>query len=317
MKRYISRGTAMLLTLLALVSCSDESRMGEDTVSAEETKRPAAAVEIRLEGDTVSCAHPSVYVEEERVSITSHGTYIVSGTWNDGQIWVECIDAGEVNLILQNAEITNDNQACIVFQKAQTATLTLADGTVNKLTDGLLYHYEDPTADEPDGALYSKEDLTITGGGTLTIAGNYKNGITSKDGLKIESGTIDITSADHGIKGKDWLIINGGTVTVSAAGDGIKSTNEESELVGYIEINGGTVDIRADDEAVSAVSAITVNGGTVTVDSTNNGVRCTGDLAVNGGAVHIDAKDNAIEVRDVILSEDAELTVLGFPYRGK
>ncbi len=319
MKRRIYSALAATLAVLALCSC-EGAPGGADTADGETNKAeqplPASSVEIRLNGDTVSCADPSVYVEEGRVTITTHGTYVVSGTWNDGQILVECIDAGKLNLVLKQAEITNDDQACIVFKKAQTAVLTLADGTVNKLTDGERYTFENPTDDEPDAALYSKEDLLITGGGTLLVDGNYKNGITGKDGLKIESGTIDVSAADHGIKGKDWVVINGGTVTVEALGDGIKSTNEASELVGYIELNGGTVTVYSDDEAISAITTVTVNGGTVQIESTNNGIRTGGRLIVNGGAVNVDAEDNTIEASDVVIAEGAVLTVLGFPYRG-
>ncbi len=309
-KRFFTAGLAALLSLSALCSCEvDTGDIGGGV------KIPSTAVTIQLEGDAVSCTDPSVYVEEGKVTITSHGTYVVTGTWNDGQIYVDCVDAGEVDIVLDNAAITNNDQACIVFNKAQTAILTLKEGSANTLTDGVRYVYENPMEDEPDGALFSKEDLLITGDGGLTVNGNYKNGIVSKDGLTIDGGTIEVASADHGIKGKDFVVLNGGNITVEAVGDGIKSTNEEREDRGYIKMNGGAVTIYSDDEAICAITDITVNGGTLNIRSTNNGIRTSGDLVVNGGVVDVEATDTPIEARDVVLADGATLTVLGYPYK--
>lgn len=306
-KNFFAIALAALLLLPTLGSCS-----GDGTV----TTVPKNSVEILLNGDTVTCADPSVYIADDKVTITAHGTYIISGTWNDGQIYVECVDAGEINLILNNANITNDDQACIFIKKAQTATITLQEGSVNTLTDGVAYTFDNPSDDEPDAALFSKEDLVITGTGTLVIDANYMNGIVSKDGLKIENGTYEITAANHGIKGKDYLVINNGVLDIEAAGDGIKSTNIDSELVGYIEINGGTVNIHSDDEAVQAITKVTVNGGTVNVESTNNGIRCDYALIFNGGTVNVDAEDNSIEASSVTVGDNASVTVNGIPYKG-
>jgi len=306
-KIFFAAALSALLILPSLVSCSNDDN---------ETVIPKNSVAISLNGDTVTCDDSSVYITDDKVTITTHGTYVISGTWNDGQIYVECVDAGELTLILDNAAITNDDQACIFIKKAQTAVLTLADGSVNTLTDGMTYTYDNPSDDEPDAALFSKEDLVINGSGKLTVDGNYLNGIVSKDGLKIENGDITVSAANHGIKGKDYLVINGGTINVDAAGDGIKSTNDKSEAVGYIEINGGTINLQSDDEAVQAVSKITVNGGTLNVNSTNNGIRCAANIVFNGGAVSIDAEDNSIEGSKVTVNENANVTINGIPYKG-
>lgn len=311
--------TALLL-LPSLFSCDNTSigtdGPGEESKSAVGEKESPYAVEIKLEGDTVSCSDPSVYIAEDYLTITAHGTYVVSGTWNNGQIRVECVDGGELNLVLDNAHISNDDQACIVFWRAQRSILTLAEGSVNSLTDGSVYVFDNPMDDEPDAPLFSKEDLIIRGKGTLSVDGNYKNGIVSKDGLKIEDGVIEVTSEEHGIKGKDYLVINGGSISVEALGDGIKSTNTEDPLTGYIEINGGTVHIISDDEAIQAVTTLTVNGGELGIDSTNNGIRCGGNLVINGGTVNVEAEDNTLDAKDIIISDNASVTVLGFPYKG-
>ncbi len=308
MKRHLLPLLLAALCLMpAFTGCSGET-------DPEET--PINAIAINLNGDTVSCEDPSVYITDDKVTITAHGTYVISGTWNDGQIYVECVDAGETNLILDNANITNDDQACIFIRKSQLATITLKDGTVNTLTDGTSYTYDNPSDDEPDSVIFSKEDLIMTGGGKLIVDANYLNGIVSKDGLKIEDGEYVISAANDGMKGKDYLMINGGTLDIDAAGDGIKSTNIDSELVGYVEINGGTVNIKSDDEAIQAVTKVTVNGGTVNIDSTNNGIRSDYTIAFNGGTVTVNAEDNSIEASDVKVADEASVTINGIPYKG-
>ena len=46
-----------------------------------------------------------------------------------------------------------------------------------------------PDTDEPNAAIFSASDLTIFGNGSLTVYGNNNDGIASKDGLIIASGT--------------------------------------------------------------------------------------------------------------------------------
>ncbi len=88
------------------------------------------------------------------------------------------------------------------------------------------------TTDEPNAAIFSAADLTIFGGGTLTVQGNNNDGIASKDGLIIAGGTISVTAVDDGIRGKDYLVIEDGAITVEAGGDGLKSDNAEDTSQG-------------------------------------------------------------------------------------
>ena len=47
----------------------------------------------------------------------------------------------------------------------------------NIITDASTYVYEDATTDEPNAAIFSKDDLKIDGTGSLTVNANYNNGI--------------------------------------------------------------------------------------------------------------------------------------------
>ena len=118
MKKFAALLTAALM--LAMSSCGTETTPGD---------APAAAKTITLNGDTATSDSSSVTVNENgNIIINSHGTYVISGTLNDGMIEVNSVDAGVVELILDNANITNNDGACIAFIKASEAVLTLKDG---------------------------------------------------------------------------------------------------------------------------------------------------------------------------------------------
>lgn len=310
MKKIISVMLAVLLAVstLMLVSCSSEEAGEATTISK-------SAVNVTMNGNSAECDASGVYVSDGKISITLAGTYVFTGSFN-GQIYVDCIDAGRLELVLNGASITNDTNAAVYIRKAQEAVLTLFDGSVNTLADGANYVFDNPDDDEPNAVLFSKEDLVIRGGGSLSVDANYANGIVSKDGLIIENGVIDVDSVGHGIKGKDFLNIKGGTVTVKAFGDGLKSTNYADETVGYVEINGGDVDIYSEDEAVQAVSAVTVNAGTLKIKSINNGIKCAGAISLNGGIVDLTAEDNAVDGSAINVSEVCSVTINGTPYKG-
>ena len=312
MKKIKALALAVLMAASVLTACGT----GEEGSSATPEAVLKNSTEIVLNGDTATCESQSVYITEDRISITAHGTYVLTGNLSDGQIYVDCVDAGEVTLVLKDANIHNEDGACIYIKKAQVAQVELYEGTVNTLSDGDSYVFDNPEEDEPDSCLFSKEDLVIRGSGTLNVDANYMNAIVSKDGLVINNGTYNLDAINHGIKGKDYLTINGGEINVTAIGDGIKSTNYETELVGYVEINGGTLNITSDDEAIQGVSRVTFNGGTTNITANNNGIKCATDIQFNGGTVVLDAADNALDALDITVGETASVTINGTPYVG-
>ena len=301
---------ALLMAVSVFTSCGTGEGSGETAASLKNS------TEIVLNGDTATCESQSVYITEDRIAITAHGTYVLTGTLNDAQVYVDCVDAGEVTLVLNNVNIHNEDGACIYIKKAQVAQIELMEGSVNTLTDGDSYTFENPEDDEPDAVLFSKEDLVIQGTGTLNVEANYMNALVSKDGLTIKDGIYNLNAINHGIKGKDYLTINGGELNITAIGDGIKSTNYETELVGYVEINGGTLNITSDDEAIQGVSRVTFNGGTTNITANNNGIKCATNIEFKNGTVVLNAVDNALDALDTTVGETASVTINGTPYAG-
>ncbi|MGO4843945.1 carbohydrate-binding domain-containing protein, partial [Rhizobiaceae sp. 2RAB30] len=76
---------------------------------------------------------------------------------------------------------SNSSTSPIFVEEAGKTIISLQEGTTNVVTDGKTYVYADASTDEPNAAIFSKDDLTINGTGKLVVQGNYNNGITSKD----------------------------------------------------------------------------------------------------------------------------------------
>ncbi len=189
----------------------------------------ADVVQISL-GTTISATSDTVSIDGTTATITSAGVYEVAGTLNDGQLVVDGGDEAVVQLILNGTDITNADGAAIAVTSAETAVVILADGSSNTLTDGSDYVFADG-ADEPNATLFSSADLTLGGTGSLTVFGNYNDGIASKDGLAIDGGAITVVAIDDGVRGKDYVVINGGEIDVTAGGTGSSPTTKRTPTV--------------------------------------------------------------------------------------
>ena len=110
---------------------------------------------------------------------TEEGTYTLTGEISDGLIYIET--DGIVKLILNGVTITNSSGPAIYVENAQTVEIETVKGTTNTLTDGSSYSgYEDGVV----GTIYSKDDIILSGEGTLKVISNSEDAIVSKDGQK-------------------------------------------------------------------------------------------------------------------------------------
>lgn len=218
------------------------------------------------------------------VMITKPGTYILSGSCQDGQVIVEVVNTEKVQLVLNGLKLVCKSSAPIYIKNADKTSITLAEGTVSTLQDG--GNYTGLNADgEPNACLFSKDDLSINGTGTLNVYANYNNGIVSKDDLKLISGVINVTAKNHGIRGNDSVTIKDGTYTISCKNDGFKSSKEGEAGKGYIYIDGGNFTVDSGDDAFQAVTDITVVGGTFSVEAGGNIINCDGTQNIAEGTL--------------------------------
>ncbi|MBQ1910742.1 MAG: carbohydrate-binding domain-containing protein, partial [Erysipelotrichaceae bacterium] len=149
----------------------------------------------------------STYISlgNEDVKINKAGTYILEGTLN-GSVIVEVSDSEDVQLVLNNVTINSADFAGIYIVEGDEITITLAEDSVNTISDSSAYTQID--SNEVDALIYSKADLFINGEGSLVLDSAYNHGIVSKDDLVVTSGNFTIDVAGAGMKGKDCLIIS-------------------------------------------------------------------------------------------------------------
>ena len=249
--------------------------MVEDVNSIKEYKDYTTGEyeEVKLNGDSIEYSGSGATVNGSDIVISAAGTYVLSGTLNDGAIIVDSAEEKNVALVLNGANITcKDGAPIYVKSCGKNVVLSLAPGTENTVTDGASYTYEYVTTStdyetgeestQPGGAIFSKADLRINGTGKLTVKANCNDGIVSKDDLEIAQATLVIDAADDGIVGKDSVAVKSGSITVKAGGDGIKSTNDEKESKGYVVIADGTFKIASGADGIQAETVLMTLGGT-------------------------------------------------------
>lgn len=174
---------------------------------------------------------------------------------------------------------------------ANEAIVVLKDGTSNSLSDASTY--ADTAADAPNAALYSKADLTIAGTGSLSVKGNFNDGISSKDGLVLAAGNVTVDATDDGIVGKDYAVLLDGAYQVTAGDDGFKSDNDGDEGRGWVLINGGTLDVSAADDGVKAFNTLTIAAGATTVAKSEEGLEAQ-HIVISGGTTNVTANDDGV-----------------------
>lgn len=258
----------------------------EATASTEQNGTNSAnTTKISLEGTTVTITGEGAEFENGKVVITKPGEYTLSGTLDDGQVFVNATKSDRIYLILDNANINCSNSAAIYIACADKTTIIANSGTTNKLTDGKSYKFEG-TDDEPNACIYSADDMTIKGAGTLEVIGNYKNGISSKNDITIKELTLNIEAYNTAIRGKDSVEIESGKITIEANNDGLKSTNAEETGKGYVLITGGDITIDAGDDCIQGETDVTVSGGTIKATAGGKEVNCAGTTNITDGCIN-------------------------------
>ena len=286
-KTVVSPETAANQTAETSTASTGESvtLVEAESEDSDATYDASKAVTIQLTDSKVSVSGKGVKVSGQVVTITEPGTYVVSGTLKAGQLIVATDKEEKVHLILKGAHITSNSGPALWVQSAEKVILTLEKGTKNSLTDSANYTLADGE-DEPDAALFSKEDLSINGMGTLTVSGKYSAGIKSKDTLLVMSGTLNVSAVKHALNGKDAVGIFGGTLTVASGEDGIHSSTQ-------VLIKAGSLNIAAGDDGIHADAVLTIDGGKINVSKSNEGIE-SANITINGGDIKVKASDDGL-----------------------
>ena len=221
------------------------------------------------------------------VTISSKGVYVVSGNVSNATIIVDAGDDDKVQIVLDNATITNDDSPCIYVKNADKTFVTVSGSNSLSVTGSFTSDGDTKT----DAVIFSKDDITINGTGSLTIVSS-DNGISGKDDLKITGGTINITASDAGIEANDSIRIAAGNITVSAGNDALHAENDDDNSTGFIYICGGTLDLKAGDDGIHATTVVQIEGGTINITA---GECIEGTyIQINDGTLTMTASDDGV-----------------------
>ena len=237
------------------VSKTDETKADENQADDSETNGTKAD---KSETDETKAASSGVSISGNIITISKEGTYVLSGALSEGQIVVDA-DSAKVQLVLDNVDITCATSAAIYIKSADKTFITLAEGSENILMNTAEYEAIDDN--NIDAVIFSKDDLTLNGKGTLTINSEYGHGIVSKDDLKLVSGTCNITAKNHALSGKDSVRIAAGTYNLTSGKDGIHSENADDDEKGFVYIASGDFTIESTGDGIDASYVVQIDDG--------------------------------------------------------
>ena len=245
---------------------ADFSKNDEDMFSKRDYESGYSedeSVLIRLEGASATANSDSVKISGTTVTITEEATYILSGTLDDGMIIVNADDKAKLQLVFNGVNINSKNSAALYVLSADKVFVTLADGTENVLSNG--DGFEAIADNNIDGAIFSKQDLTFNGEGSLTVTSPEGHGIVCKDDLVFTGGTYMLNSASHGMDANDSVRIAKASITIEAGKDGIHAENTDDAALGFVYVSSGTMDIEAEGDGISAGAYLQVQDGTIDI----------------------------------------------------
>ena len=242
------------------------------------------------------------------VNITRPGTYRLSGSLSQGQIFV---DLGEdaktdpqavVTLILDGADVTCTVAPAVFFYRVYEcdqdwvayddgdgeytpsavqdtsragANVVIADGSVNNVSGSHIARIYKDNGDQKklhkyDAAFYSRMSMNLTGG-------------------ELGTGALNITADNEGLDSELHLTINGGKINIQSQDDGI-NTNEDG--VSVTTVNGGALHIVAglgsEGDGNDSNGYLVINGGVVISiarPQSDSGLDSDCGSYVNGGYV--------------------------------
>lgn len=264
-----------------------------------------------------------VEISGKEIVITEGGDFTVTGTLSGGSIKISSKE--KVKLRLKGASIIASEGPCIFVEDADKAYITVSDGTENSLI----------AENSENGAVYSKDNLEIKGGGVLNVSSAASHAIKASDNLTIEEGTLNLTASGDGIHINDTFKMTGGTLNITAVGDGIDSES-------IVNISGGTIAIETTGEpietepvqteqkdmhrgmpgesadvefekstkGINAEWMMCISGGDITIDSASHAIHCADEIQITGGAFKLNSKyEKGISAHGNLTIDNSETSI--------
>ncbi len=240
--------------------------------------------------DTIKGAHVNIVSTNTKSELE----FVLQGESTHGSLTYD--GPLKCKFYLNGLNLTSDEGAAINIQCGKRVDLILKEGTENFLVDA-------PNG-EQKGALYCKGHLEVSGGGSLTVSGNSRHAITTKEYMQIKKSTGSITvnkAVSDAMHIGQYFLMEGGTLNLSGqGGEGIQVEtmtiitedndtipNPEKEDNGLMFIRGGQLNITAGaptSKAIKAPTDLTISGGTLEIAASGpgtKGISVSGNMLVN------------------------------------
>ncbi|MEE1154822.1 MAG: carbohydrate-binding domain-containing protein [Acutalibacteraceae bacterium] len=227
------------------------------------------AVTIKLNGASATASSDSVNISGSTITITEEATYIISGELTDGMLIINSPDTAKLQLVFNGVNITSKTSSALYILQADKVFLTLAENTTNTLANGGSFTAIDEN--NIDSALFSKQDLTMNGTGSLSVTSPAGHGIVCKDDLVITGGSYQVNSASHGFDVNDSVRVANATINIDAGKDSIHCENNDDTSKGFVYISSGNIKAEAEGDGISTGAYMQIEDGTI-------------DLLVGGGS---------------------------------
>ena len=200
-------------------------------------------------------------VSDNIVTITTSGTYTLSGTSTTGSL-VIADSLTNVNLIFNSLSLSSSTKTLLTIGSSSSVNIQISQiSTLNATGYSAI-------------TLNSNSVLSINGSSILSVYGTYGFEGDNTTSLTINSGIFSIIATTDGIKIGNEIIINDGKLTIASSNYGINSP-------GTTSIVSGTVTIGSTDTSIYSNKNVIITGGTITLSSENsNGIHADYNITI-------------------------------------
>ncbi|MDR1811039.1 MAG: carbohydrate-binding domain-containing protein, partial [Prevotella sp.] len=216
-----------------------------------------------------------------QVSVTANSgisgiEYNLSGSSENGSFSIQ--SDKNIVLSLNNLSLSSPETPAVEIVSDVPAQINLSGS--NALSDA--------AANSKNAALTGKGALSFAGNGSLEISGLTKHAIASDREITVESGTVQVVSAQtDGFHSEGFAMSDGSLLISSASGDGIDAGGKT------IKISGGTIRITSAAEDVKAIKCdgpLTIDGGNITLSVSgkqSKGLSSKSHIYINDGTIGV------------------------------
>ena len=271
-------------------------------------------VQLVLSGASIQCGdYAALTIEQaDKVLIT-----LADGTVNtlcDGADYTAASEEDRVDAALfSRADLTINGSGALEVIGQYRHGIVSKDDLI--ITGGAL------TVKAAADALCGKDCVKISGGSLKLEAGS--DGIQSDNTeqsdrgfVYIAGGEIVITAGADGIKAETLLKIDGGTLDITSGGGsaggqaalGNQTGDEDTPSTkglkagALLKVDGGTIRVDALDDALHTNGELAITSGTITLSSSDDGIHADGSVEITGGTLSVTQSYEGIEGASVTIS---------------